>query len=169
MPWMCLQWTMTRRLGELKITSKIRAKEWTENPKPDSGKGTSLREREGANTVIYLTVFPRTSFQLVDKCSLKTFWGKNCIMIIISMASFKHIIIAGHLYICSLNLFKFLLLLAQLESCIVEKGVISFFKPLALSVFCCKTWSLLALFFAIWEPWFAQPPSPEQLFQEFQH
>lgn len=64
---------MTRRLGELKITSKIRAKGWTENPKPDSGKGTSLREREGANTVIYLTVFPGTSFQLVDKCSLKTF------------------------------------------------------------------------------------------------
>lgn len=50
---MCLQLTMTRRLGELKMTSKIRAKGWTENPKPDSGKGTSLREREGANTVIY--------------------------------------------------------------------------------------------------------------------
>lgn len=101
-----------------------------------------------------MTVFPDSNSEILDKYSLKTFWGKNCTTIIISMAIFKHIITC-YLYTCSWNLFKSLHLLAQREFCIVEKGIISFFKPPALSVFCCKIWSLLIFFFCNLEsfPW----------------
>lgn len=88
----------------------------------DSGKRdiSHNTEGQGRSKHVCRTVSPDTSSQLLAKYSSKTFWGKNFIMILISMAIFKHFI-ACHLYIYSLNLFKFLQLLAQLEFCIVEK------------------------------------------------
>lgn len=85
-----------------------------------------------------MTVFPDATSHLLDKYSLKTFWGKNSIMMVTSMAIFKDIF-ECHVCIYSLNPFKLLHLLAQLEFCIVEKGIISFFKPPALSVFVVRT------------------------------
>lgn len=119
---------------------EFRQQGWTENPEPDSGKRdiSYITEGEGSSRHIYMTVFPDASSQLLDKYSLKTFRGKNCIMMVTSMAIFKDIF-KCHLYVYSLNAFKLLHLLAQLEFCIVGKGIISFFKPPALSVFVVRT------------------------------